>query len=688
MSPQTASRNLSFSATESRGPIWPQWAAKALACLLAAGCVVVSPNAHTQPGSNEYPVSSARSSQADPPGRVGKISLISGPVSLTDLQSNDTENATLNWPITTAHRLSTGRTGRVEVRIGSIAVRLDDESVVDFNRIDDEVVQIMVQRGSVALRLRNREILREIDVLTPRERIAFDDVGRYRLDVDRATGITALTAYVGAARISSGRSSFLVQSGQRGEVTAPPGVGFQLVTPSTDIFDDWVMARDRRDDASRSAQYVSRETTGVESLDEHGHWSSAPEYGPIWYPAYVPAGWAPYRFGRWIWMSPWGWTWVDDAPWGFAPFHYGRWVIVGGRWCWAPGRWIARPYYAPALVAWYGRPGVSITITSGYPVGWFPLGWGDVYYPTYYHSPRYIRSVNIQNVTTINNVTVINPPSQFVHQRHPDSVSWAPARSLPRRDRVQDVMTTRPPEDLVRTGPVARSPVVVGSEFSKRTLPVMADGVAPVRPTPRGGTIKEGQVPQPALVNPGNESGERVRIAPPGSAVAAPGGVKQGIAPQPTNPTSGIADSNERVRVAPPRTTMPENPAPNVTVPTPKRAEIAPPQPAPMQAPPTLRQIEVAPQRPQPVPQWNEPAPQVRGPKHQAPPQAAPAEVAPPRIERPAPPQIQAPPRPQIERVAPPPRAPERVEAPRPKQQHNEGPREESRGGGKFVTIR
>ena len=36
--------------------------------------------------------------------------------------------------------------------------------------------------------------------------------------------------------------------------------------------------------------------------------------------------------------APWGWTWVDDAPWGFAPFHYGRWVncASAGAGCRAP----------------------------------------------------------------------------------------------------------------------------------------------------------------------------------------------------------------------------------------------------------------------------------------------------------------------------------------------------------------
>ena len=64
--------------------------------------------------------------------------------------------------------------------------------------------------------------------------------------------------------------------------------------------------------------------------------------------------WAPYSHGHWGWVQPWGWTWVDDAPWGFAPFHYGRWVYVRDRWCWTPGACVARPVYAPALVAWVG----------------------------------------------------------------------------------------------------------------------------------------------------------------------------------------------------------------------------------------------------------------------------------------------------------------------------------------------
>jgi len=108
--------------------------------------------------------------------------------------------------------------------------------------------------------------------------------------------------------------------------------------PPKDADDDWAFDRDDREDHADSANYVSREMTGYEDLDEYGEWSYVAGYGPCWHPRTVVAGWAPYRFGHWAYVGPWGWTWVDDASWGFAPFHYGRWVDIDNRWAWSPGR--------------------------------------------------------------------------------------------------------------------------------------------------------------------------------------------------------------------------------------------------------------------------------------------------------------------------------------------------------------
>jgi hypothetical protein len=152
--------------------------------------------------------------------------------------------------------------------------------------------------------------------------------------------------------------------------------------------------------------------TGYEDLDEHGDWTDDREYGRLWTPRIVVSNWAPYRYGSWSYVRPWGWTWVDNAAWGFAPFHYGRWVHRHARWYWAPGAYHYRPVYAPALVGWAGRGNWNVSLSiGGGNVGWFPLAPREHYVPHYSNNVTYIRNIN--NIT--NNVTVINPPANYAN---------------------------------------------------------------------------------------------------------------------------------------------------------------------------------------------------------------------------------------------------------------------------------
>jgi hypothetical protein len=145
-------------------------------------------------------------------------------------------------------------------------------------------------------------------------------------------------------------------------------------------------------EADQSAHYVSPETTGYDELDRYGHWETLPDAQAVWFPSSVPADWAPYRFGHWDSIAPWGLTWVDDEPWGFAPFHYGRWINLDGRWGWVPGPVVPDPVYAPALVAFVDPNGGR---GDGPDVGWFPLGPDDVYVPWYVAGPAYVERVNV-----------------------------------------------------------------------------------------------------------------------------------------------------------------------------------------------------------------------------------------------------------------------------------------------------
>ncbi|MBM3344672.1 MAG: hypothetical protein FJY56_21560, partial [Betaproteobacteria bacterium] len=354
---------------------------------------------------------------ADPPATVGRLSFLSGTVSFA---SADTQNewgvAPLNRPITTGDRLWADRDGRAEIRIGPNAIRMAAMTSLDMLRLDDDVTQLRLAQGTLNLRVRELESGDSFEISTPRGAVLLSRPGSYRVSVD-ADGLTAvLTRHGEADVLSSSGTPLTVRENQLASFSAH---GQDLYSaPAPDEFDQWALARKRGEERLVATRYVSPAMTGHEDLDQHGAWHSAPEYGNVWVPSAVPLGWAPYRYGRWLWVSPWGWTWVDNAPWGFAPYHYGRWVYWGNRWAWAPGPRVARPVYAPALVAFVGGWNWSVSVASGPAVAWVPLGWREPYIPWYRHSPTYVRNVNITHVTNINVFHQYNNVRNVTHVRH------------------------------------------------------------------------------------------------------------------------------------------------------------------------------------------------------------------------------------------------------------------------------
>ena len=369
------------------------------------------------------------SALADPPARVGRINLIEGDVMFHDTGMRESSPAQLNWPVTSGAAIATAPGGRAEVRIGSTAVRLDGATALEFVRLDDESIALRLEYGVVTLRVRSREVADELVLETRDARVSLTEPGRYRFEAGRAPDTTAVSVFEGGARVDADGTVIAVRAGRRAEVG--PSGGARVVQARTDEFDDWTLARDRRDDAAQSARYVSPETTGYESLDDHGDWRETPAYGPVWYPRAVPAGWAPYRAGRWAWVEPWGWTWIDEAPWGFAPFHYGRWALVGGVWGWVPGAVVARPVYAPALVGWVGRPGWSVTVAIGRvpAVGWFPLAPREAFVPGYRCSTSYVRNVNVAHVTNAVNVANVTQ-ARYAYRQVERAVTVVPAAAV------------------------------------------------------------------------------------------------------------------------------------------------------------------------------------------------------------------------------------------------------------------
>jgi hypothetical protein len=351
---------------------------------------------------------------ADPPSRVARLSYLSGSVAFRPGSVDDWSNATLNYPLTTGDHLWTDPGALAEVYAGLAAIRMGGQTAMAFLNLDDRTVQLSVTQGTLQIHVRSLEPDETFEVDAPNVAITLLRPGDYRIDVDGDNHLTTVTVRAGDAVVTGGGIAFPVHARQTARirgvdtVTEDVGPAFPM-----DDFERWCEARDHREDQSISAQCVPREMTGYQDLDNYGTWSDEPDYGPVWTPTALPVGWAPYRYGRWCWADPWGWTWIDDAPWGFAPFHYGRWAQTRGVWVWVPGhRGVSvRPVYAPALVVFVGGP------AFGRSWGWYPLGPGEVYRPVYRVSARYLRNANVRNVRDIAVLNQANNSGRHVNWR-------------------------------------------------------------------------------------------------------------------------------------------------------------------------------------------------------------------------------------------------------------------------------
>src|SRR6266478_5134307 len=362
----------------------------------------------------------AAADEDDPPSRVARLSYAHGTVSFNPAGTDDWVSAVVNRPITTGDKLWTDNGSRAELHIGSAAIRLSSNTGFSFLNLDDRTAQIRVTEGTLNVRVRRLENDETFEIDTPNLAFSVLRPGSYKIDVNEAGDTTVVTVRDGEGEVTGGGSAYTIHSRETGTFAGIDQLDadVQRFSPDEDDFDHWCYDRDRHADHSTSARYVSTDVIGYDDLDDYGGWRDAPEYGHVWFPHTTVVGWAPYRYGHWVWISPWGWTWVDDEPWGFAPFHYGRWVAVGGVWGWVPcpprpvGVVYVRPVYAPALVAWVGGPHFSIGIGigggGGVGVAWFPLGPRDVYCPSYHVSQRYVQNVNISNTTVINQTNITN----------------------------------------------------------------------------------------------------------------------------------------------------------------------------------------------------------------------------------------------------------------------------------------
>ena len=578
-----------------------------------------------------------------------RLSYAEGAVSFWRPGGADWAPAQSNTPIAPGDELYTGHDGNLELQLGARAfVRGWGDTQVGLVNQDAGFVQLRVGAGHVALDLRALDAGNAIEVDTPGAAFTIDQPGYYRVDVSpeqtsfvtRRSGQATITTASGPAGVVQAGDAILIEDGNVRRVAAP----------EQDVWDRWNDARTAALVTTTSARYVPAQVYGVNELDRYGTWRAEPEYGPVWVPASVPVGWVPYSTGRWVWDPRFGWTWIDTAPWGWAPYHYGRWVHVRGFWGWAPGPVVVRPVYAPALVAFFGVPGVSVTV-AGPSVGWVALSWGEPLVP-WWGRPGFVGHTwwagwggpRVHNVTVHRNVTVVNAvvvvrSDQF--GRRPVREARIARPDLSRLEPVHGHLAVKP--EPVSFTP-STGPARVRPPETALARPVVSTRPSPSRPEPpRGSDEKHDakRTPQP---------GARTDVRPDVKE-----DVRPGTRPDVKEETRPGARPNARPET---RTPGPQHPAPKAAPPT---SAVPPQKAAPRTVTPPAPPYPPAPAQPPAVAPGMSGARPGEGPRGEARPEGRRPEQARPEQRR------------QPSRGEP-----EQAEPQRPEQRRPEGPRSES----------
>ena len=447
--------------------------------------------------------SRAAADDDDPPSRVARLSHTDGSVSFNPAGTDDWVAAVINRPMTTGDKLWSDDGGRAELHIGSASLRIGSTTGFSFLNLTDNVAQIQVTEGTLRVRVKRLDENETFEIDTPNLAFSILRPGTYRINVNEGGDTTIVSVRGGEGEVTGGGQAYSVHSNQTATFSGTDQLNADVQNyAGDDDFDQWCSDRDRREDHSTSARYVSPDVVGYEDLDDYGGWRDVPEYGTIWFPHTTVVGWAPYRYGHWAYIAPWGYTWVEDEPWGYAPFHYGRWVAVGGVWGWVPcrpevvGVAYVRPVYAPALVAWVGGPhfAVGVGIGGGVGVGWFPLGPREVYVPSYRVSRTYVNNVNVSN-TTVNTTVVNNYYNTVVVNKNVTNVTYV-------NQRVSGAVTATSGATFSSGQSVSKNVIRVDQrEVASAAVVTGAPTVAPTRQAVLGGRAPVQARPPAAIEN-------------------------------------------------------------------------------------------------------------------------------------------------------------------------------------------
>lgn len=355
-----------------------------------------------------------------------RLSLVMGDVQIYTDDTQEWVPASINMPLIEGDRIWVPEGARTEIQLqGGVYVRLGSATSLDILAQREDAFQFYLNGGHAYINNRQGGV-EQIQVDTPLASVRCYDNSLVMLDVaqDGATDVAVIKGYAAA---ESDRGTTRVEAGSALHLGSDLSAELSPLPPP-DEWENWNRERDGElARGNRSYRYIPEELDDYSyDLDAYGRWVYVTDYGYCWTPRAVPAGWAPYRLGRWVWCGG-NYVWISYEQWGWCPYHYGRWAfVVNVGWCWVPPR-AGDIFWAPGYVGWVYTPTY---------VAWVPLAPGEIYYGRGYYGPRSVNITNVtidrtvirnyRNINVRNGYTVVNRTTFVTGRKEPARVRGNP----------------------------------------------------------------------------------------------------------------------------------------------------------------------------------------------------------------------------------------------------------------------
>ncbi|MCX7220981.1 MAG: hypothetical protein NTY70_19235, partial [Burkholderiales bacterium] len=224
--------------------------------------------------------------QEDPPSRVARLSYTLGSISLAPAGTEQWLVADPNRPLTSGDRLWVPAGARAELHLGASSLRLAENTGITIVKLSDHQLQLKLNTGTLVIRQRSLGSQEVIELNTPNLAFALQEAGEYKLTV--SPNQSSIMVRRGTGIAYGERDSITLHEAEQVNFSGNNLAHYCIARmPPYDEFDLWVNERDKLEDNSVSARYVSREVIGYQQLDQHGSWETHVEYGAIWIPRTV-----------------------------------------------------------------------------------------------------------------------------------------------------------------------------------------------------------------------------------------------------------------------------------------------------------------------------------------------------------------------------------------------------------------